>query len=156
MLNTAYSLMKNKVGGKMQGLRRKFAYSGIVLLLLSPLAFSHHSYTRFDMAKTLTLEGTVKEFQWTNPHVWIQLMVKDPVTGQEVEWSIESDSPNMLTKRGWSRKAIQPGDKAVAVVHPPKKAADNTGALDSLTINGQLIGGSSKPAATAVPAEGTK
>lgn len=137
----------------MQGSRRIVAYSGVVLLLAAPSVFSHHSYTRFDMAKTMTLEGTVKEFQWTNPHVWIQLMVKDPATGQEVEWSLESDSPNMLAKRGWSRKAMQPGDKVVAVVHPPKKAADNTAALDSLTVNGQKIGGVPTPAAPAAPAE---
>lgn len=109
------------------------------------------------MTKVVTLEGTVKEFQWTNPHVWIQLMVKDPVTGHEVEWSLESDSPNMLAKRGWSRKVMQPGDRVIAVVHPPKKAADNTAALDSLTVNGQKIGGAPAPApAAAAPGDGPR
>ena len=138
----------------MQVLKRKLAYSGIALMSLSAaVAYGHHSYTKFDMNKTVTLEGTVKEFQWTNPHVWIQLMVKDPTTGAITEWSIESDSPNMLKRRGWTRKSLQPGDKAVALVHPQKLGDSVTsGALEKLTVNGQPVGA----AAAAKPAEGAK
>lgn len=138
----------------MQVLKKILAHAGIVFLSLSSATvFGHHSYTKFDMNKTVTLEGTVKEFQWTNPHVWIQLMVMDPATGKEVEWSIESDSPNMLKRRGWTRKSLQPGDKAMALVHP-QKLGDNitTGALEKLTVNGQPVGA----AAVARPAEGVK
>ena len=133
----------------MQNLHKMLVLAGTTLLSLSSATvYGHHSYTKFDMAKIVTLEGTVKEFQWTNPHVWIQLVVKDPATGKEVEWSIESDSPNMLKRRGWTRKSLQPGDKAVALVHPQKLGGDNvtTGALEKLTVNGQPIGtGNAKP-----------
>ena len=116
--------------------------TGVAVILLSPaVASAHHSYTRFDMTRTVTLEGTVKEFQWTNPHVWIQLLVKDPATGKDVEWSVESDSPNMLARRGWTRKALQPGDKATLVVHPLKIASSTlSGALDSGIANGKKLG----------------
>jgi hypothetical protein len=118
---------------------RLFGVAAVSLTAAS--AFAHHSYTRFDLAKSLTLEGTVKEFQWTNPHIWIQLLVKDPATGKEVEWSIESDSPNMLVRRGWTRRSLQPGDKAVVVVHPQKiQTEGNAGALESVSVNGQRIG----------------
>jgi hypothetical protein len=135
----------------MQTLNAMLVRSGVaVILLSSATAIAHHSYTRFDMAKAVMLEGTVKEFQWTNPHVWIQLLVKDPATGRDVEWSIESDSPNMLARRGWTRKALQPGDKATMVVHPLKIASSTlSGALDSVLVNGKKIG-----EAVARPADG--
>ncbi len=137
----------------MKALERILPRSAFTVILLSSTAFAHHSYTRFDMAKTVTLEGTVKEFQWTNPHVWIQLLVKDPATGQEVEWSVESDSPNMLARRGWTRKALQPGDKATMVVHPLKITSSTlSGALDSVLVNGKKIGeATTRPAAGAAP-----
>lgn len=131
------------------GFWRQTIWFAIVLgIILVPLpTVAHHSYTRFDMTRAITLEGTVKEFQWSNPHVWIQLVVKDPVTGEEIEWSIESDSPNMLARRGWSRSVMRPGDRAVAVVHPPRKGVDFTAALESLEINGQAVPGSVATAA---------
>lgn len=137
----------------MQFLNKMRVPVGIALMVLSAAAFAHHSYAKFDMNRLVTLEGTVKEFQWTNPHVWIQLEVKDPTTGNVVEWSIESDSPNMLQRRGWTRKSLQAGDKAVAVVHP-LKLGDNvtSGALDKLIVNGQPVGA----AAAAKPAEDAK
>jgi hypothetical protein len=101
---------------------------------------AHHSYTMFDMQQNLTLEGTIKELQWTNPHIWIQILAKDSASGQEQEWSIEGQSPNMLTRAGWSRKTLKPGDKAVAVIHP-LKSGDNrhSGSLASLKINGKQV-----------------
>ena len=51
----------------------------------------------------MTLEGTLKELQWTNPHIWVQVMAKDPASGKDVEWSIEGGSPNGLARKGWPR-----------------------------------------------------
>ena len=103
-------------------------------------AFAHHSFAMFDNTKTLTLEGTVKEFQWTNPHTWVQLMVKDARTGKTVEWSIEGAAPNGLKRQGWTRNSIKAGDKAVIMIHPMKEPGPG-GTLISATINGQKIGG---------------
>jgi hypothetical protein len=134
-MNAAYE----DKGVPMSGLSRLLLCSA-ALLAASGAVFAHHSYTRFDMNRAMTLEGTIKEYQWTNPHVWIQLVVKDPGTGVATEWSIESDSPNMLSRRGWTRHSVKVGDAAVAVIHPTKIKSDNSGALESLTVNGERIG----------------
>ncbi len=101
-------------------------------------ALAHHSFAMFDAQKTLTLDGTVKQFQWTNPHTWVQLVVRQP-DGSEVEWSIEGASPNALSRAGWSRLAMKSGDKAVIAIHPLKDGS-NGGSLVSATINGKAIG----------------
>jgi hypothetical protein len=98
---------------------------------------AHHSFAMFDAQKTLKLEGTVKEFQWTNPHTWVQLVVKQP-NGTEEEWSIEGASPNALSRQGWSRLVMKPGDKAVISIHPLKDGTHG-GALVSATVNGKPV-----------------
>jgi hypothetical protein len=86
------------------------------LLAALPLA-AHHSFAIFDRDKQVTLSGTVKEFQWTNPHVFVQLLVKN-TEGVDEEWSIEGASPNMLFRNGWTNQSFKPGDKVTMVVNP--------------------------------------
>jgi len=114
----------------------------VALPLLAAIAASasaHHSFAMFDNQKEMTLEGTIKEFQWTNPHTWTQVMVKD-ASGKEVEWSIEGGSPNSLSRNGWKRTSIKPGDKAVVLIHPLKDGSPG-GSLMSISVNGQKVGG---------------
>jgi hypothetical protein len=94
----------------------------------------------YDVQKKVTLTGTVKEFQWTNPHCWVQLVVDDG-SGKQVEWSIESVSPPNLKKHGWSRDSAKRGDKATAVIYP-LKTGELGGSLVSLTVNGKMVGDS--------------
>lgn len=101
-------------------------------------AWAHHSFALFDAHKSMTLEGQVKEFQWTNPHTWIQLIVMDQA-GKEVEWSIEGQSAATMARQGWSRAALKPGDHAIVVIHPLKDGTRG-GSLVSATVNGQEIG----------------
>ena len=112
---------------------------GTVALVTASAAWAHHSFAMFDNQKNVTLEGTVKEFQWTNPHSWVQLMVKDPATGKEVEWSIEGGSPNGLARQGWKRTSLKAGDKATIVIHPLKDGSAG-GSLVSAVAGGQTIG----------------
>ena len=79
-------------------------------------AFAHHSFAMFDPKKEITLEGTVVDFQWTNPHAWIELSVNE--NGTQVKYSLECSSPNVMARRGWSRKALSPGDKVKIVMRP--------------------------------------
>ena len=132
---------------------RNLKHSAVAVMALACVpawpALAHHSYTMFDMDKNLTLEGTVKEVQWTNPHIWVQLLVKDPDTGKEVEWSIEGNSPNMLARAGWTRHALNAGDKAVVVLHPVKEGGKgHSGSLAAVTVNGKKILGGQNPAQT--------
>lgn len=126
----------------MRRLRTIALAGGVFALLSAGVAFAHHSYTRFDMNKSVTLDGVVKEFQWQNPHVWIHVTAKDSVSGGEGEWWLESDSPNMLSRRGWSRRTLKAGDRIVAVVHPEKISTPNEtrAALASMQVNGAPIG----------------
>jgi hypothetical protein len=87
--------------------------------LLAPLPLiAHHSAAMFDDSKVVELQGTVKELQWTNPHVWLQLVVdKD---GAKTEWSIEGSSPNTLSRTGWRSTSFKPGDVVSVRLNPMK------------------------------------
>jgi hypothetical protein len=80
-------------------------------------AFAHHSFAMFDAEKTKVLEGTIKEFQWTNPHSWILLTV-DNDHGQPEQWAIEMGGPGRLTRQGWTATTLTPGMKVKAIIHP--------------------------------------
>jgi hypothetical protein len=110
----------------------------VVAAVCAAPACAHHSFAMFDREKSVTLEGTVKEFQWTNPHCWVQLMVRDPVTGKEVEWSLEGIGPNGLSRWGWTRTSLKPGDQAVVVIHPLKDGMPS-GQLVTVTVDGKTL-----------------
>ena len=79
---------------------------------------AHHSAAMFDDEKTLELHGTIKELQWTNPHIWIQVVVEDK--GTRTEWSLEGGSPNSLSRRGWRSTTFKPGDVVTVRLNPMK------------------------------------
>ena len=110
---------------------------GLGLAPAGPAA-AHHAFAMFDANREVMLDGTVKEFQWTNPHTWVQLLVKDS-SGKEVEWSIEGSSPNNLARFGWTRNSLKSGDHVQAVVHPLKDGSIG-GSLVKITVNGQVVG----------------
>lgn len=114
------------------------AMAGLPLMFSSALA--HHSYSMFDLDKSVTLEGTVTEVRWANPHIWIVVEVEDAQTGDKVEWSVEGTSPNMLRRRGWTRNAVNVGDVVEVVVNPVKAGGQpNVGSLSSISIDGKRI-----------------
>jgi hypothetical protein len=118
--------------------KRSAIIIGTVLALSAGTAFAHHSFAMFDNAKEQTLDGTIKDFQWTNPHIWIQVNVKGP-DGKVTEWSIEGGSPNGLKRSGWSKKSMVAGDKVVMKIHPLKDGTSG-GSFMSATVNGQELG----------------
>lgn len=107
-------------------------------------ALAHHSYASFDRTREVTLTGVVKEFQWNNPHAWIQVMVADD-KGRQTEWGFECGSPNMMARTGWKRTTLKPGDKVVAVVNPLKDGRPN-GSLVRITLSdGKVLGPGDAP-----------
>jgi hypothetical protein len=80
-------------------------------------AAAHHSFAPFNLEAEKTVSGTVKKFDWTNPHTWIWLDVPSDKGGVET-WGIEGMSPNYLGRRGWSKNSLKPGDKVSVVVRP--------------------------------------
>lgn len=89
----------------------------LLLAAVAPQAQAHHSFGVFDTAKTVTLQGTVYRFQWTNPHSWLWLSVAQ-TAGPPKIWGIETGSPTMLLRRGLERETFQPGDKVSVDIHP--------------------------------------
>jgi hypothetical protein len=89
------------------------------MLLASGVAAAHHSFARFDNSKTLEVQGVVKELQWTNPHVWLDLIVTNAAGAQEV-WNFEGQPTNAMMRHGWKHDSVKTGDKVTVTVHPLK------------------------------------
>jgi Family of unknown function (DUF6152) len=87
------------------------------IIFMTGPAHGHHSFAMFDLSKTTTVEGTVKDFRWTNPHVFIQLLVEND-RGVEEEWSIEMTSPEHLSRAGWRPETLKQGDHLSLDIHP--------------------------------------
>jgi hypothetical protein len=88
-----------------------------LFLAIAVPALAHHSFAVYDHTKTLTLNGTVTKFQWTNPHAYIELDVPD-AKGVVKHYSIECTSINMMQRNGWRSNMVKFGDKVKAVVSP--------------------------------------
>jgi hypothetical protein len=91
--------------------------AGIAVAVCAIPALAHHSFAMFDADKKVTVAGTVKEFQWTNPHAFILMMVGNS-DGQMEQWSIEMGGPGGLARQGWVPKTLRPGMNVSVVMHP--------------------------------------
>ena len=108
-------------------------------------ALAHHSFSMFDDKKEVVLKGEVKEFQWSNPHTWIQLNVTD-AAGKVVEWSIEGGSPNLVGRQGWKRNTFKPGDQVEITVHPMRDGQPGGSFMRAVLADGRKLGGDQIPA----------
>ena len=120
---------------------RRIAAAGILALAFAvPAAQAHHSYAMFDRSKTVTLSGTIRQFQWTNPHSWIQLTVPTENGGSE-EWSNEMGSPFELLRVGWTTTTVKAGDKVSIQIHPVKDGSKGGGFVSGTDAAGKALGG---------------
>ncbi len=100
-------------------------------------ALAHHSFAMFDHEKMIKVSGTVKEFEWSNPHAWIHVMAEE--NGRQVEWSFEMGSVGQISAQGWKADTIKPGDKITVEGHPLKDGSRG-GQYRSVTLaSGQTI-----------------
>ncbi len=113
--------------------------------LITPIAaVAHHSFAMFDHVNRVTLAGTVSRFQWTNPHVYIELDVPDG-KGSARHYSIECASVNVLTRGGWKFTDVKKGDKVSLLVNPLKDGTAG-GMLETATFaDGRTLGDSNPP-----------
>jgi hypothetical protein len=115
----------------------RFTFIGF--MLAGAVAVSaHHSGTMFDPTKVREITGTVKEFQWKNPHVWIQLYVQNG--GKQEEWSIEGGSPNTLSRNGWRPSTFAPGASVSIKVNPMKDGSTGGQFIGAKFADGHTIG----------------
>jgi hypothetical protein len=118
--------------------------SGLVLLLIARPGAAHHSGAMFDTQKSMTLRGTVRLFQWTNPHCWIQLLVPSPAG--TAEWSIEMGSNGQLYRNGWRSSTLNAGQKIEVVIHPVRDGTAAGQFVSATAADGSFLGRSTAPA----------
>lgn len=98
---------------------------------------AHHSFAMFDREHPTRISGTIREFQWVNPHTWVQIMA--PHNGRITEWSIEGRSPNVLSRRGWNRQTLRPGDEVTLTIYPLKDGRPGGAIVSVQFANGRVI-----------------
>lgn len=111
----------------------------ILSLLTASSASAHHSGAMFDQAKQVQVSGTVREFQWVNPHVFIQLMANDE-RGRDVEWSLEMTAPVHLQRLGWRKSSLRPGDRITVTFHPLRNGQPGGNVITAVDATGKPIG----------------
>jgi hypothetical protein len=143
----------------------KFLKTGSVLLIALCVAvpvYAHHAAAGIDQSKTVTVEGTVKQFKWANPHSWLEVEVPNAKGGADL-WNLEMNPPSFLVRAGWKSTSVKPGDK-VKFTARPFRNGDPGGIFVSVTLaDGKVLAGSpprggappASPAATP-PAGGQK
>ena len=102
-------------------------------------AAAHHSPVMFDQTQPLTLTGTVREFQWTNPHSYIQLVVKNG-EGHDEDWRLEMAAPTYLYNLGWRPSTVKSGDTLTVTIAPLRKGGRGGLVLKAATADGKQIG----------------
>jgi hypothetical protein len=115
------------------------ALTAIVVTALAAPSSAHHSFAMFDAESTITLQGTVKEFEWTNPHSWLRVMVNDEKTGQAAIWALELSSPARLKRMGMSADSVKAGDTVSVTFHPMKDGARGGQFLQAVLPGGKQV-----------------
>jgi Family of unknown function (DUF6152) len=108
------------------------AWLGLIALVTAGPAIAHHSAAMFDRDKQVSLTGTIVQFEWTNPHSWIQIDVPSENGGTD-RWSVECNSPNNLVRMGWKSTSLKPGDKVTILIHPLRNG-EKGGSFLSVTL----------------------
>jgi Family of unknown function (DUF6152) len=101
---------------------RRLITAMVVLLSMGAPAFAHHGNSAYDETARVPIKGVVTEFVWVNPHSQIYLDVKGK-DGNIVHWAVETNSPGILSRAGWTRRSIKPGDEVTIILCPAKNNA---------------------------------
>ncbi len=120
---------------------------GAAAMAIAAPAFAHHSFAMFDAQKTMVLDGTVTEFQFTNPHSWLEIDVPTTVNGKtEVKhWSLEMNNLVGLRRAGWRPKSLVPGDKIKVTMHPMRDGSSAGQMMSAVTADGKTLYGNGGP-----------
>jgi hypothetical protein len=120
---------------------KTLAIAGIAAIAAYAIpAAAHHSFAMFDATKIVQLDGTVKEFQWTNPHAWIVLNVSKEGAAAPTEWAIEMNGPTGLARQGWVPKTLTPGMPIKVHVHPLRDGKNGGQFLAVTFQDGKVLG----------------
>ncbi|HEY1239515.1 MAG TPA: DUF6152 family protein [Bryobacteraceae bacterium] len=118
--------------------RRILAGFGLVLAL-APAAVAHHSFAaEFDGNKRVSFQGVVTKVEWTNPHTYFYVDVKDD-SGRVVNWAFETAGPNLLARLGWKRDSLKVGDRVTVVGYPAWDGAKIASARTVVLADGHKV-----------------
>lgn len=123
----------------MKTTRLPLSAAGLLLGLAAHPALAHHSGAMFDNEKVLELEGTIEEFQFTNPHTWIQVEVPEE-NGEATEWSLEWGSPNQLARRGIRPNVFPAGERVTIRTNPMKDGSAAGSFIGAKLQDGTVVG----------------
>ena len=123
---------------------KALALAGIIVAAPMTSVKAHHAFARFDSSREVTLQGTVKEFQWTNPHAWIVLTVDRK--GRPEQWAIEMSGSSGLAREGWQPKTLTPGMAVTATIRPLRDGTNGGQFLEITLPDGTMLGRGAAPA----------
>jgi hypothetical protein len=112
--------------------------AGAAICAAAP-ALAHHSFSMFQRDKYASVTGTVSEYEWTNPHVWIHVKAPD-AQGKMVEWGFEMQSIAQDSRAGWRADTVKPGDKITIEYHPLKDGSRGGQLTSAVLANGTRLG----------------
>jgi hypothetical protein len=118
-------------------------------------SFAHHGYAAYDTDKKVTIKGTVTQFFWANPHCVLQFDVTDD-HGQVVHWGAETENPTTMTRQGWTKDSMKPGDQVTVTVLPVKNGKPIGRIVEVVLSNGQKLAGRINPATEVKPEDSAK
>lgn len=120
---------------------RVLTLAALVLPMMAGSSQAHHSFAMFDPDKLITQTGIVKEFEWTNPHVWLHVIAADN-SGKQVEWSFEMQAVAQATSGGWRPDIVKPGDKVSVEFHPLRDGSRGGELVAATLPDGKRLGSS--------------
>ena len=128
--------------------RTVFGAAVLTAVVAGP-SVAHHSASMFDMQKRVEVQGTVKDFRWTNPHSWLVLTATDEAN-KGAEYNIEMNGPGYLVRNGWKRESLKPGDAVTVTINPLRDGSPGGNLVKVTTADGKelsaQVGGGAAPA----------
>lgn len=123
--------------------------------ILTVPAFAHHGYAAYETDRKISVTGTVTEWFWANPHCVLQFDATDD-KGQVVHWGAETENPTTMTRQGWTKESMKPGDKVTVTMLPVKNGKPIGRILEVVLPNGEKLAGRVNPATEVKPQDAPK
>jgi hypothetical protein len=111
----------------------------IALAGLAAPALAHHSFNMFALDQVVTVQGTVKDYQFKMPHVWFYMVIPTKTGAGQEEWGFECHSPNLVARKGWNLSTLKPGDKITVRMHPMKDGSKAGSVIDVTLADGKTL-----------------